>query len=211
MVVWDSIANTLSEKERNATDINQVIGYKARVLSVLVPKYVARCAEYNICWLAVNQLRDQLQITSFAPAKDLRFLTAGKSMPGGNVLKYNAFTLLEMKAKSAIDPEKLGFEGIICSIKTVKCKLFPPNIEIEIVGDFIRGFSNFWTNYNFLIKNKRLQSGSWNYLKNFPEKKFRTKDAEILYKTEEIFRNEFDKAVAEAIDTEIIQKYNPEL
>lgn len=211
MAVWDSIANTLSEKERNVDDINSVIGYKARLLSILIPKYVARCAEYNVCWVAVNQLRDQLQITSFAPAKDLRFMSAGKSMPGGNVLKYNAFSLLEMKAKAVIDPDKMGFDGIISSIKTVKGKLFPPNIEIELVGDFVKGFSNFWTNYNFLAKTKRLQTGAWNYLKSDPEaQKFRTKDAENLYNTDERFRKEFDKASKEAIDTEIVQKYSPD-
>jgi RecA/RadA recombinase len=209
--VWDSIANTLSEKERQVDDINSVIGYKARLLSILVPKFVARCAQYNICWLSVNQLRDVLNISQFAAPKDMRFLSTGKSMPGGNILKFNAFTLVEMKAKSALDSTKMGFDGIIATVKTVKSKLFPPNIQIEIVGDFIRGFSNFWTNYNFLVKEKRLQSGSWNLLQSYPEKKFRTKDAENLYNTDEKFKKEFDKAVGECIQTEIIDKYNPEL
>ncbi len=209
--VWDSIANTLSEKERQVEDVNSVIGYKARMLSLLVPKYVARCAQYNICWLAVNQLRDQLQISQFAPAKDLKFMSTGKSMPGGNILKFNAFTLLEMKAKSVLDSSKMGFDGIIASVKTVKCKLFPPNIEIELVGSFVTGFSNFWTNYNLLVKEKRLVSGAWNYLKNHPEKKIRTKDAKTTYKEDPEFKKKFDEAVSECINTEIIEKYNPEI
>jgi len=208
-VVWDSIANTLSLKEREAEDINSVIGYKARLLSILVPKYVAKCATHNIAWIAVNQLRDQLNIGQFAPPKELRFMSTGKSMPGGNVLKFNAFTLLEMKAKGALDPEKIGFEGIMTSVRTVKNKLFPPNVEIELVGSFVTGFNNFRTNYNFLVKNKRLQSGAWNYLKSYPDKKFRTKDAENLYNEDAKFKEEWDKAVKEAIDVEIIQKYNP--
>jgi len=207
--VWDSIANTLSEKEREAEDVNSVIGYKARMLSLLVPKYVARCSQHNIAWLAVNQLRDQLAIGNFAPAKDLKFMTMGKSMPGGNVLKYNAFSLLEMKHKGIIDPDKMGFDGIISTIKTVKCKLFPPNIEIELVGDFIRGYSNFWTNYSFLVKEGRLSSGAWNFLKTLPEKKFRTKDAEALYNENGEFTKKYDEAVTECINTEIIEKYNP--
>ncbi len=43
MVVWDSIANTLCQAEIEADDINQVIGRKARTLSLLIPKYVAKC------------------------------------------------------------------------------------------------------------------------------------------------------------------------
>lgn len=209
IVVWDSIANTLSLKEREAEDINSVIGYKARLLSILVPKYVAKCATHNIAWVAVNQLRDQLNIGPYGPPKELRFMSTGKSMPGGNVLKFNAFTLLEMKAKGSVDPEKMGFEGIMTTVRTVKNKLFPPNVEIELVGSFVTGFNNFRTNYNFLVKEKRLQSGAWNYLKSYPDKKFRTKDAENLYNEDPKFREEWDKAVKEAIDVEIIQKYNP--
>ena len=215
VVVWDSIANTLSQKERETDDPNTVIGYKARLLSILIPKYVAKFAQNNICCLAVNQLRDVLNIGQFAPPKDLKFMSATKDMPGGNVLKFNAFQLVEMKVKSAIAPgatqdsAKYGFEGVIVKLKCVKNKLFPPNIEIEIVGSFTTGFSNFWTNYNFLKNTKRLNTGSWNYLVSLPEKKFRTKDAPELYKVDDDFRKAYDEAVKEAINTEIIEKFNP--
>jgi RecA/RadA recombinase len=211
VVIWDSIANTLSEKEREATDVNSVIGYKARMLSILIPKYVARCAQYNIAFIAVNQLRDVLNLGMFAPAKDLKFMSNSKDMPGGTVLKYNAFHLIEMKVKSALKPEQYGFDGVIAKVKCVKNKLFAPNIEVEIVGSFQTGFSNFWTNYNFLATNKALKTGAWNYLVNMPEKKFRTKDAEDLYTDDSEFKKNFDKAVKETIQSELIDKYNPEL
>lgn len=217
VVVWDSIANTLSQKEREVDDPNSVIGYKARLLSILIPKYVSICAKHNICFLAVNQLRDVLAMGQFAPAKDLKFMSSTKDMPGGNILKYNAFQLLEMKVKTAISPtgaeksDNYGFEGIICKVKCVKNKLFSPNVEIEIVGSFTTGFSNFWTNYNFLKQTKRLNAGAWNYLITLPDKKFRTKDAPDLYKNDEDFRIAFDAAKDEAIQTEIIDKYNPKI
>lgn len=217
VVVWDSIANTLSQKERETDDPNTVIGYKARLLSILVPKYVAKCAQNNICFLAVNQLRDVLDMGRFSAPKDLKFMSPTKDMPGGNILKFNAFQLVEVKVKTAIveggteDASKYGFEGMIVKMKCVKNKLFPPNVEIEVVGSFTTGFSNFWTNYNFLKNTKRLSTGAWNYLVSLPDKKFRTKDAPELYKTDEDFRNAYDAAVKEAIQTEIIEKYNPEI
>jgi len=215
IVVWDSIANTLSQKERETDDPNTVIGYKARLLSILVPKYVAKCAQHNVCLLAVNQLRDVLSIGQFAPPKDLKFMSATKDMPGGNVLKFNAFQLVEMKVKSAITPtsaeksDNYGFEGVIVTMKCVKNKLFPPNVEIPVVGSFTSGFSNFWTNYNFLKQTKRLNAGAWNYLITLPDKKFRTKDAPNLYKNDADFKTAFDAAVKESIQTEITDKYNP--
>ena len=208
----DELENIKFQKEREVEDINQVIGYKARLLSILVPKYVAKSSKYGIAWLCVNQLRDEITIGQFVKAKELKFMTTGKSMPGGNVLKFNAFTLLELKTGVVLEPEKFGFEGMLFTAITVKNKLMPPNIKVEIVGDYVRGFNNFRTSYHFLMKNKRLVTGPWNYIKADPEKKkFRTKDAENLYNTDEVFRKEFDKAVKEVIQVEIIDKYNPKV
>lgn len=214
VVIWDSIANTLCQAEIEAEDINQVIGRKARTLTLLIPKYVAKCAQNNIALIAVNQLRDVIAMGPYAAPKDLKFMSNTKDMPGGTILKYNAFHLVEMKVKSAItgpDAEKYGFEGVLVKIKCVKNKLFPPNIEVIMVGSFTTGFSNFWTNYNFLKETKRLHGGAWNYLMCLPEKKFRTKDAPKLYTTDKEFRDAFKKTAKEAIQTEIIDRYSPEL
>jgi RecA/RadA recombinase len=211
VVVWDSIANTLSQKEREIEDINQAIGYRGRMLSVLIPKYVAKLSMYNICLVAVNQLRDVIQIGPFAAAKDMKFMTTGKEMPGGNALKFNAFHLMEMKVKSVANKEKIGFDGFISEIKFVKNKLFPPNIKFDIVGDFVTGFNNFWTNYMFLVECGRIQTGAWNTLVVYPSKKFRTVQALEMYNSEPEFKAAFDSEVKESIQKEIIDKYNPKI
>ena len=210
VVIWDSIANTLSQKERETEDINSVIGYKAKLLSLLVPKYVSKCAKNNICFLAVNQLRDSLQMGPYQAPRDLKFMSSSKEMPGGTVLKYNAFQLVEMKTGKVLEADKYGFDGIIVKLKCVKNKLFPPNIDIEVAGSFTNGFSNFWTNYEFLKNCKKLNSGAWNYLVEMPEVKFRTKDAHDLYKSNDEFRQMFDKVAKETIKEEIIDKFAPQ-
>lgn len=211
LIVWDSIANTLSEKEHEIDDINQVIGYKARLLSALIPRALAKCAKNNIGIVAINQLRDNLKMGKFAPANDLKFISQEKTIPGGNSIKFNAFHLIEMKVKKVIDPSKFGFDGIISKFKAVKNKQFAPNIELELVGSFTTGFSNFWTNFRFLRDNKRLEAGAWNKLVVLPEKKFRTKDAHRLYKTDVDFKTAWDDAVKETIQTEIIDRYTVEV
>jgi RecA/RadA recombinase len=211
IVVWDSIANTLSQKEREIEDVNQAIGYRGRLLSVLIPKYVAKLSLYNISLVAVNQLRDVIQIGPFAAAKDMKFMTTGKEMPGGNALKFNAFHLMEMKVKSVTNKEKVGFDGFVAEIKFVKNKLFPPNIKFDIVGDFVTGFNNFWTNYMFLTECGRIQTGAWNTIVSYPSKKFRTAQALEMYASDQAFREAFDNNVKEAIQREIVDKYNPKI
>lgn len=210
LVVWDSIANTLSEKEHEVEDVNQTIGYKARLLSAMIPRALAKCAQNSIGIVAINQLRDQLKMGKFAPANDLKFISQDKQIPGGNAIKFNAFHLIEMKVKSVIKPDKYGFDGIISKFKAVKNKEFTPNIELEIVGSFTNGFSNFWTNFRFLRDNKRLDPGPWNKLVCLPEKKFRTKEAHSLYKSDQEFKEAWDESVKETIQTEIIDKYSVE-
>jgi len=213
VVIWDSIANTLSQKELETEDINSVIGYKARLLSILIPKYVSKCASHEICLIAVNQLRDVLDMGKFSSPRDLKMMSPKKNMPGGTILKYNAFHLLEMRVLNVLDPDdtqknKYGIAGIEVGVKCVKNKLFTPNVPISIIGDFVTGFSNFWTNYKFLADTKRLKVGSWNSLVDMPDKKFRTKEAESLYKTDESFRKTWDEVVKKTIQTEIIEKYD---
>jgi len=205
LVIWDSIANTLSEKERECEDVNSIIGFKARMLSILIPRYVAKLAKYNITVISINQLRDVISIGPYSAPKDLKYLSASKDMPGGTVLKYNAFHLLETKVSGTCDEEKYGFSGFQIKAKCVKNKLFSPNIEVILLANFVTGFSNLHSNYKFLVDNDRLQTGAWNFLRIMPEKKFRTKDFETLYKTDENFKNTFDSSVKECIDTVLIQ------
>lgn len=211
LVIWDSIANTLTQKEIEAEDPNSVIGYKARLLSLCVPKYVAKCSKYNICMITVNQLRDNMQMGIFKPKKELKFLTGDKTVPGGNVLRFNAFHLIEMSTGKELTQDKYGFSGVEVKLKCVKNKLFPPNITISLYGSFTSGFSNFWTNYYMLADYKRLNTGAWNYLIDLPDKKFRTKDAPDLYEKEEGFRKAFDAAVESVLKEEYIDKYQTEL
>jgi len=203
IVAWDSIANTSVEKEYTTDDINSTIGLKARILSSLLPRYVSKLKENRISLIAVNQLREKLDMGQFGTANDLRWM-GDKVIPGGQAIKFNAFHLLYLKAKSDLDAGKFGFTGLMVEAKCVKNKFEQPNIPVKLIINFKTGVSNFWSNYNYLAETKRLQAGSWNYLKTLSEKKFRTKDAKDLYDSDEDFQVEFDKQIKDAIENELL-------
>jgi hypothetical protein len=174
----------------------------------MIPRALAKCAQNNIGIVAINQLRDKMDLAKgkFAAPNDLKFISQNKQIPGGNAIKFNAFHLIEMKVMKMIDKTKFGFDGFISKFVAVKNKEFTPNIPLEIVASFSHGFSNFWTNYRFLRDAKRLDAGAWNKLIDLPEKKFRTKDAHELYRTDLEFKEAYDNAVKETVQTEIIDK-----
>lgn len=209
IIAWDSIANTLSKKELEAEDINKVVGYRSRLYSFLIPKYAMKLSQYNVCLLAVNQLRDIIAINQYnKPSNDLKNMNQNQNMPGGKTIKFNAFQLVEVKQKSFPDElvKKTGFKGVLSGVKCIKNKLYPSNIEVEILGGLNHGFSNFWTNYKFLIDKKRLEyGGPYHNLINYPTKKYFVKDVQNLYATDMDFQTAFKELVRDTIYKEILQ------
>ena len=209
IIAWDSLANTISDKEKDATDldINKFIGLKARIISILLPKYIAKIEDYNIGLFVINQLREKINMGYLPTANDLRWI-GDKNMPGGNSVKFNAFHLLLLKVKGDLKADEWGFHGVMLDAKFVKNKLFSPNIPITLVVDFNKGVSNFWTNWHMLCETKRATSSAWCSLKTMPAVKFRKKEALLKYNSDPAFKVEFDRLVQETLKTEYLDKYS---
>jgi len=208
IIIWDSIANTPVEKELQTNNINETIGLRARMLSSLLPKYISKLSEYNIALISINQLRDKIQMGPFVAPSDLKYLTGTKDMPGGNALKFNAFHIVELREKSPITVESYGFSGVCVSAKCIKNKLFSPNIEIEIVLDYMHGFSDFWTNYNLLKKEKKIVSGAWSYMTELKDVKWHGTSGVVEKLAEnQALKDCFDKTVKEVL-AELKNKYS---
>ena len=205
ILAWDSIANTETAKARTTDDINATIGLKARMLSQLFPRYLQIMKQYKISMIAINQLREKLDMGAFSAPSDLQHM-GNKDIPGGQAVKFNAFHLLFLRNRGDLKFEQYGFNGIKLEAFFIKNKFFRPNIPVTLLVDFNTGISNFWTNYNFLVDNSKMQAGAWNFMVSIPEKKFRTKDAFELYKTDQVFKEKFDKEVKETINQQIINK-----
>ena len=198
LIIWDSIANTSTESERGLDNINSTMGLKQKLLSQLLPRYLPKMKNYNIALIAVNQLRDRLNVGMYAPAPDLMH-TANFEIPGGKAVKFNSSHLLKLQNRGELRQEQYGFAGVKVELEFLKNKDFTPYIKADLIVDFKKGVSNFWTNYNLLADNGKLKAAAWSYLVEYPEKKFRTKDAQELYNTDSKFKSIFDKNVQEVL------------
>jgi recombination protein RecA len=213
VIVWDSVANTLTEKGFEADSIDSVLGEKARVLSSRLPKVTDFLKAYNICLLAINQLRENIQIGPVRKQNELKYLF-DKSVPGGNAILFNSYQIIYLQHGKEVTAEpdgnklNLGFNGSVIRAKTIKNKSFTPNIDIEMVMSFNRGYSNFWTNFLLLKKFDRIvTSGAWSTLRGCEENKFYQKDAIKLYSENEKYRSIFNDSVKEVIAEEYVEKY----
>jgi len=205
-VVWDSIANTHTEAALHEMDPNKVTGLKARILSHLLPIYISKMREFNVSLIAVNQLRDKIDMGIFKAPNDLQFLQ-NKKIPGGWSSMFNSIQILYMKPIGHIDGE-YGFYGSRVQCKLIKNKLFSPNIDFTMIFSFERGFSNFFTNYELLKKTKRIHmGGAWGTLSSYPDKKFQQKNVINMYNENEKFREAFNNDVKDVLKTEYIDVY----
>lgn len=202
IVVWDSIANTPTEQELTSNSINETIGLKPRIISVKLPVIVNNLSKYNITLLFINQLREKLQIGPMSVGSDLKHITYGKTMPGGNSIKFNASQLLELKLTKSLDHNNspYGCRISYVKIKTVKNKFFPDGYDFEFVVNPLFGLDRLLTLWEFLKSQKRAYSGAWCYLKDYPSKKFHQKDLHKIYNEDQSFREAFDKIANETID-----------
>jgi len=208
MIVWDSIANTSTEKGLETEDLNSAISERARVLSFNLSKACDLLGEYNITLIAVNQTRSVINIGPVRKQADLRFMS-DKQVPGGSALQFNSIQLFELRSTTDIKDD-YKFSGFRVELKSVKNKLFCSNIKVSLVYSFERGFSNFWSNYEFLKNYGRIDvGGGWvNMVGYARNKKFRQFETIKIYREDPEFKECFDSNLNELIKTEILDKYN---
>ena len=67
-VAWDSETATPPAKQLESEDPAKTMGYKARLLSYIMPKIINACTKFNITFLAIGQLKDKIDINPYAPS-----------------------------------------------------------------------------------------------------------------------------------------------
>jgi len=193
-VVWDSESATMTNKQLAANDDpSKVLGQKSNMLSLVIPKLVNVANKYKMTFIVISQLRDKISMNPFASnSPDLKGL-GDKRITGGNVMRFHPFQIIYMRPKEDVDIDAYGFSGVISEVKLIKNKLFRPNIKINIVLDYIRGYNDFWTREYLIRQCKGIKGTAWQYLENYPDVKFRKSDILNMYNTNETFRQKFDE------------------
>jgi len=197
VVVVDSETAIPTEKQLQSIDPTKTTGYKARMLSHNIPAMMLQCTSYNVTLLMISQLKDKIEMGYVADMSGLKGL-GNSIITGGNTMKFMPFMVAMVRPVENIDAEKFGFSGVVSEFKFIKNKQYIPHIKIELVLDYMKGYSDFWTKQRLVRKSKKLKgAGSYMYLPNYTEKKFRMREMEELYNTDERFRAAFEEIYQE--------------
>ena len=110
LFVWDSIANTPTESDKEGDfNPNSSVGKKARTLSLAFQKLTIPIANAQCTLLGLNQLKTVIPTTH---AQRMEAMSEPYATPGGKAMHYNAslrIWLTGRKAKSAFVKDENGF------------------------------------------------------------------------------------------------------
>jgi len=214
IVVADSFSAMPSEKDVEAdTEINSSMGTAARLWSQLLKVYMNILFKYNITILGVNQVRAKIDIMGQPKPKQLLYMKQDEEMAGGKSIPFYSNTFARFQTTGRLDPVTYGIDGFETEINFLKSRGSPTNRPVKMIFFPDSGFSNFWTNYEFLKSKKVIVAGAWNKLAGY-EGSFRTVEAENLFNTNEAFKNAFQTALDIELDKfirefEEFEKLNP--
>lgn len=172
----------------------------ARQNNAVIKRISQPMAKANIILVVVNHITTKVEINPYQrSAKELNYLGNDESCPGGSSVIYLADTLLKVAPGSKLEEDKdFGVKGFMVNGMYLKTRSNEAGRPFELVFNQKIGFDNFYTNFNFLKKEKYLRGNGRAYYFDFdPDTKFTQKDVKKLYESDEDWANAFDEYVKE--------------
>ena len=211
LIIWDSLSATRSSKTDASTDVNQIIGYKARELTWKLEKYSPLIAFKRFSFIIVDQVRANLKLDIYAP-KERSVGTFSDYRAATNINSLNHMTgqwLYFSKKKNIDVSDGYGnIDGWEISVKTEKNKYAPSQCEIMCIFDKNTGISPFWSHFKFIsdltpTENKMFkknanklnyplcirQAGAYYWLQIQDPDNLKT----VLYKSEKFYKRDLEK------------------
>jgi recombination protein RecA len=177
-VIWDSIASTPAKAEYDAGYEQMSMGLHARLLGFCLRKLVNKIAKMNVCFICINQPKDQIGVY----VQDIKGL-------GGKAPKFHSSVRLYLKRGAKIEADNGTLLGHYMTCTSIKNKIYTPLLKIDIPLYYVTGIQDEFGWLQFLTSVSVVrQSGGWYYIKynGEKEKAFRSADWLELLKDADI-------------------------
>ena len=202
--ILDSLAvlstDSISEEEELSGQMSQtsVARANASVFRRILPKLKAA----NIILIVINHVMTKVDINPMIKTKaQINYLKQDETVPGGHTPLYLANNIFRVDPGSKLtEDEKFGIPGFMNKITIIKSRTNRAGQEVDCVYDQNNGFSNEYSNFNFL-KDQKLVGGAGRsfYLQGAETIKFSQKGfEEKLYESPEL-QKAYKKLLAQSL------------
>lgn len=202
--ILDSLAmlstDSISEEEELSGQMSQtsVARANASVFRRILPKL----KQANIILIVINHVMTKVDINPMVKSKaQINYLKQDETIPGGHTPLYLANNIFRVDPGSKLaEDEKFGIPGFMNKITIIKSRTNRAGQELDCVYDQNNGFSNEYSNFNFL-KDQKLVGGAGRsfYLQGAESIKFSQKAfEEKLYESEEL-QKVYKKLLAQSL------------
>lgn len=121
ILVFDSIAAAIPEKDLDGDTADQSMGIKARINSKVFPQLCSLAKKNGVTLIMINQLREKIGVMFGSPITE----------PGGNALKFYPSIKVTVQQATKIKGEGDAIDGNLVRAKCTKNKTSKPFRETE--------------------------------------------------------------------------------
>lgn len=151
LIVLDSVAALVPQKELEGEMGDSSIGLQARLMSQAMRKLVTIVGSKNVCLIMINQLREKIGVMFGSPE-----VTAG-----GNALKFYASIRLDIRKVTTNKEDDVAVSNKV-RVKVVKNKVAAPFKQAEFNIEFGVGIDKFTEMVEEAVdRNIIVKSGGW--------------------------------------------------
>ncbi|MBR2247562.1 MAG: hypothetical protein IJ880_11110 [Bacilli bacterium] len=195
--ILDSIAilypeDMLDEEELKTSGMTT--SKSTQVVTQLVGAAIQMLKSANIIVLAINHIKDQINIGPFAKAPDVKYLKMGEYLPKGKAVTLLSNNIIRLDVGTKLKPEETyHVDGHIVNISNMKSRSSAGNHSVPLVFDQNTGFHPILSIVQYLKQSNRINgAGIGLYFDDYKEFKFSF--GNILEKLEDpAFREIFEK------------------
>ena len=179
VVIVDSVAATITDKQQEQGDSNNMTGaIRAKDLGETFNILNALLAPANITMFLVNHLHEDVSTGITPKAAILRDLKQGETMPGGKGLNYLIGTnVLLRRGPKLREDKEYGIDGSYIKMMLIKSRGAATGKlrDLKFVPE--RGFLWDLSLFDYLVDNKHLEGGTKFTLPGYDKQKVSRKEA----------------------------------
>lgn len=188
IIIVDSIAATITDKQKEEGDSNNMTGAtRAKDLGETFNILNPLLGPANITMFLINHLHEDVQ-TGTPKAAILRDLKQGETMPGGKNLNYLIGTNVILRRGPKLNEDKeYGIDGMYINMMLAKSRGAATGKMRELIFVPEKGFLWDLSLFDYLVENKKLEGGNKFSIPGYDKQKVSRKAAVGLCENDKEF------------------------